>query len=355
MDGPDRGRSGLDRFVQAAIDRLGALGLNTTRLRWRWHRLRDRIAERRREAANRARAVTGRHRMCPACRALVPTGAGTCTECGASLAGAPRPGPARLIAWLLPGVPVASALIVTANFAIFLLIAARAGFAPGHGGLFGILAFSGDTLIRYGSGAPFLLLLPGGTARFLSEEWWRLVCPVFLHGGLLHLLMNTFLLVQIGPFLEGEYGKEKFFALYLWCGVAGFVASEMLRLWAGGGFVNTVGASGAIFGLVGAALVYGARRGGPFGRQLRALMTRWAIYLAIWTFLVPGIDAWAHFGGLAAGAAFAAATRPAPASGRALAAWRAAALAGAGLVLIAFLLAGRDGQASLDLLRSLRG
>ena len=260
-----------------------------------------------------------------------------------------------------PGV----AIILTGNFAIFILIALRAGFAPMDAGggmfsaLFRLLAFSGDTLVRYGSGNNYLLFV-AGTGAFLSDEWWRLVCPVFLHGGLMHILFNTFIFVQIGPLLESEYGKEKFFVLYLWCGVLGFVASVILRFWlhgpTPGGFVNTIGASGAIFGLVGAALVYGARRGGPFGQQLRSTMTRWAIYFAIWTFLIPGIDAYAHFGGMAAGAAFAALAQPAPPRLRGeVLTWRLVAMGGVAVVLAAFLLAGLNGNESLETLRTLRG
>ncbi|MGD8376162.1 MAG: rhomboid family intramembrane serine protease [Acidobacteriota bacterium] len=358
--------SWLDRLVEGAIGLLGSFGVNTTRMRWRWNQYRTRMAQGRLDAANRARGLTGKHRMCPSCRALVPVGQRTCSECGESLAGVSGPGPGRLLSWLLPGVPPASAAILTANFAIFLLIGLRAGFEPMESGgglfsmLFHLLSFSSDTLVRYGAGNNYLLIVGAGLGTFLEQEWWRLVCPVFLHGGLLHLLFNTFVFVQIGPLLEKEYGKEKFFVLYLWCGVVSFLASILLRFWLFGptarGYVNTIGASGAIFGLVGAALIYGGRRGGLFGRNLKATMVQWTIYLLIWTFLFPGIDIWAHLGGLAAGLGFAAAVTAGPPRNRStLAVWRILATLGVLLVIGAFVLAGLYGNDSLETLRSLGG
>jgi rhomboid protease GluP len=291
--------------------------------------------------------------MCPACRALVPAGDRTCSECGAALSSAGAPGISRLASWALPGVSPAAVVILTVNFGVFALIAARAGFASGDAGagpqaLFHLLSFDSDTLVRYGSGNNVLL--------FDRGEWWRLICPIFLHGGLLHLLFNTFIFVQIAPLMEQEYGRHKFTVMYLLTGTGGFLASEVLRGALFHRLVNTVGASGAIFGLVGAALIFGLRRGGAYGGELRSLMTRWTIYALVMGFLMPGTDNYAHVGGLASGALFAALVRPAEAASPAGAwGWRIAAVVAVGSAVAAFALAGWEGNESLEAWRALVG
>ena len=349
-DEPEPRPALLDRAAEAVIQVLGNLGFNAPRLLWKWNNFRRRMQRKTQDAGIRMRGVTAAHRMCPHCRALVPTGASTCSDCGESLAGASRPGAARLLQWAMPGISPVSAAIVTANFAIFLLLGLRAGFAAPQGGgglfgtLFGLMSFDGDTLIRYGSGSNFLLIY--------RAEWWRLVCPIFLHGGLLHLLFNIYIFVQIAPLLEEEYGADKLFVCYMFSGVASFVASELVRAFVFHGAVNTVGASGAIFGLVGAALVFGTRRGGQYGGALRSLMLRWTMYFLILGFLFPGTDNFAHIGGLAAGAAFAAVV-PSGSSldpGRARL-WRLASILFVALAVVSFLFAGAQGLESLEWLR----
>jgi len=354
VTGADRGDGPpvLDRLAEHVFAALAVLGLNPIRLRWKWSRLRERVRGRRAETANLARGVRFRHRMCPGCRALVPASSARCPECGAPPAGGSRHGAGRLADLLLPGIPGASALLLSANFAVFLLMAARAGFAPldgagaGIGALFRILSFDPGTLIRYGSGHGGLLLF--------RDEWWRLLCPIFLHQGLVHLLCNTLIFVQIGPLMEREYGRDKFLLLYVLSGAGGFVASEVLRYYLQGRFVNTVGASGAVFGLVGGALAFGARRGGAYGSALRSLMLRWTVYFVVFGFLVPGTDNFAHLGGLATGACFGALVPArAPRSRAAASAWRLASALALAAMLLAFLMAGWRGSASLEWLRSL--
>jgi rhomboid protease GluP len=125
-------------------------------------------------------------------------------------------------------------------------------------------------------------------------EWWRLVTPIFLHGGLLHFAFNSYALIQLGPLVEEEYGTERFVVLYLLSGIGGNILSQFLRS------TNTVGASGAICGLMGLLLAYGMRRGGAAGGGIRASMTQSAIYMLIFSFL-PGIDLLCHVGGFVTG------------------------------------------------------
>ena len=131
-------------------------------------------------------------------------------------------------------------------------------------------------------------------------EWWRLVTAVFLHGGFIHLLFNTWVLIDLVRFCEQVYGAARIVSVYLLTGVAGNLVS---LLWYGTHFHN-VGASGALCGLIGLMAVYGLGRRGDLGAAaVRRAMGRWLMYIVVLGFLLPGIDNAAHLGGAGAGAA----------------------------------------------------
>ncbi len=123
-------------------------------------------------------------------------------------------------------------------------------------------------------------------------EWWRLLTATFLHGSLIHLGMNMLVLWLIGPPVEEYFGHARYLLLYLVSGLAGSAGALILS-----GGAPTVGASGAIFGIMGAALVLEWRKIWVFGGQALGLVV---INLAI-TFAIPGISIGGHIGGLIGG------------------------------------------------------
>lgn len=131
----------------------------------------------------------------------------------------------------------------------------------------------------------------------LDSEYYRLITSAFLHSGFLHLAMNMLVLVLLGPTLERLFGTAKFVGFYFAVALGGSVSSYFFSP------VNTlsVGASGAIFGLLGALLVVG-KKAHVDVRQLWVLLL---INVGI-GFASPGIDWRAHLGGLVVGAALAA-------------------------------------------------
>ena len=174
-----------------------------------------------------------------------------------------------------------------------------------------------QALIGINAGVYFLQLLMGGqvngTANWIYEhgvlvssaidssgqvvgvaegEWWRLVTAAFLHYGPLHLGMNMIVLWFIGPALEEYLGHGRYALLYLVSGLAG---SAGALVWSP--TAATVGASGAVWGIMGAALVLESRRIWVFGGQAMGLVV---FNLAI-TFLIPGISIGGHVGGLIGG------------------------------------------------------
>jgi membrane associated rhomboid family serine protease len=129
-------------------------------------------------------------------------------------------------------------------------------------------------------------------AAVAAGEWWRLVTAPFLHAGLWHLGLNMFALWILGGVLEPLLGRWRFVAVYLISAVAGAVASYAF----GSPLVVSVGASGAVFGLLGAILV-SLRR---LNRDVSGVVVLLVINLGI-GFVVPNIDWRAHLGGLLAG------------------------------------------------------
>jgi len=124
-------------------------------------------------------------------------------------------------------------------------------------------------------------------------EWWRLVTAAFLHYGVLHLGLNMLVLFLIGPPLEEYLGHGRYALLYLVSGLAG---SAGALVWTPD--AATVGASGAIWGIMGAAVLLESRRIYVFGGQAMGLV----VFNLVITFLIPGISRGGHIGGLIGGA-----------------------------------------------------
>jgi membrane associated rhomboid family serine protease len=237
------------------------------------------------------------------------------------------PGYGRLVANVLPGASSATSLIILANgFWFLMMLLAQTKEAGKPTGL--LASFSTELILRFGSGASWLTL---------AGEWWRLVTPIFLHGGLLHFFFNTYVLIQLGPLVESEHRTERFWVTYLTCGIAGSALSQLART------VNTVGASGANFGLMGLLLVHAWRVGGPRGMAIKNMLMQYAFYVVIFSFLFPRIDHWNHLGGFVAGAVLGFVLPTGDyRTPVARAAWQVAATAGVLLVLASFFMVARS-------------
>jgi len=134
----------------------------------------------------------------------------------------------------------------------------------------------------------------------MQGEWWRLLTSTFLHGGVLHIVLNMWTLFNVGLLAEMIFGRRNYLLLYLSCGLGG----SILSLWWHPAVVS-VGASGAIFGVAGALLPAIFFEQNPqVRRALRSSMTSIAIFVFFnlaYGAGVTGIDNAAHVGGLATG------------------------------------------------------
>lgn len=133
-----------------------------------------------------------------------------------------------------------------------------------------------------------------------AGQWWRLITPMILHGSLVHLGFNSYALYALGPESERVYGLWRFLAIYLIAGIAGNVASYMITP-----DQLAIGASGAIFGLIGALAAFAYASRGILGKeraeaQIKQLIGMAAINLVL-GFVIPNIDNSAHIGGMIAG------------------------------------------------------
>jgi rhomboid protease GluP len=136
--------------------------------------------------------------------------------------------------------------------------------------------------------------------KTMNGQWWRLVTSLFLHFGVLHLGLNMWVLWDIGRLVERLVGNVGFIALYFVSGIAGSIASLAWHP-----TVISAGASGAVFGVVGALLGFVAFRRDTVPaavlKQLRNSMAAFLIYNVLFGMMASGIDMAAHLGGLAAG------------------------------------------------------
>jgi rhomboid protease GluP len=193
--------------------------------------------------------------------------------------------PSDLLGGWIPHARFTTMMILLINTGLYIATAVHSARAGGGTGL------DIDAATLFDFGAKY-------RAAIIAGQWWRLITAGFLHGGVLHILMNSWVLFDVGAQVEESFGTSRFLVLYLVSNVTGFLASTY---WSAS---LSIGASGAIFGLIGAMIALGVRDRSAYGAAIRRLYMRWAVFALVMS-LLPGIDMGAHLGGLAGGFAIA--------------------------------------------------
>ena len=220
--------------------------------------------------------------VCAQCNQLVGVNEETCPFCGAW-----RPG---LFGWA----PVLRSVIGTRLDQITLIVGATVTLyvlalllqpeaIMEASGFLSILSPGGRALYQLG--------MTGGVAWELGW-WWTLLTATYLHGGLLHIFFNVMWIRNLGPVTSEAYGPARAFVLFNISGAGGFLVSNTMS------GAPTIGASGAIFGLLAALIVYGQKRGQS---MLTQQLWQWAIILGVFGFVMPSVNNWAHGGGFVGG------------------------------------------------------
>jgi rhomboid protease GluP len=140
-----------------------------------------------------------------------------------------------------------------------------------------------------------LALGAAGTYPWELGRWWTIFTAIYLHGGILHILFNVLWIRQLGPGIEEIYGPRRAVAIFTLSGAFGFVVSNWV------GYPLTIGASGAVFGLLGAIVAYGYKRGGTFGSMVLRQYGYMALMVFILSYFMHGVNNAAHAGGFIGG------------------------------------------------------
>lgn len=134
----------------------------------------------------------------------------------------------------------------------------------------------------------------------LNGDGYRLFTAMFLHFGAEHLISNMFMQYFLGNMLLRALSQWKFALIYLFAGIGGNVTS-LVMMYVTGDFAVAAGASGAIYGVIGALLWVVLRNGGKFESiSVPRMLLAVAVYIG-YGFTTEGVDAWAHLGGMVAG------------------------------------------------------
>jgi membrane associated rhomboid family serine protease len=220
--------------------------------------------------------------ICTECMTMAPVGIRCPDHSGKPQGAAKLTQGVRRVSFEGTGALVTKAIIAL-NVGVFLVNLAQ-GASLGRnngelyrdGGLTALGTFDGITLIGVAEG-----------------EWWRMLTAAFLHGNLIHLGMNMLLLWWIGAPVEQALGRGRFLALYVASALAGSAGALIASPNA-----FTVGASGAIFGILGAALVFERQGLHVLGGSALSII----VLNLVLTFAVPNISIGGHLGGLVGGA-----------------------------------------------------
>lgn len=260
--------------------------------------------------------------MCPHCRAFITTQDRVCPYCNAEVGARAidRRYPAPILGGLISHAQYTTSIILLINVGLY-IATVLASMRAGNNDAF--LNLDGNTLFEFGAKVRFAIL--GG-------QWWRLVTAGFLHGGLLHIGMNMWVLWDVGAQVEAIYGTARLLVVYFVGSVLGFLFSTFWSQYL------SIGASAGLMGLIGAMIAVGVHHRSALGQAIRGQYIRWTIYMLI-IGILPGlqIDNAAHLGGLAGGFGIAyVAGLPRPAGSWLERVWKIAAYACILLTVVSF-------------------
>lgn len=244
--------------------------------------------------------------LCPSCGQLISVNAETCIHCGQKRPGLWGFGP--MLRNLLGNYGFTEVFMAFCIllYGVSLLLDPKAIFQMRS--FLSFLSPSHDSLERLGM---------TGVKAIVQGQWWTLITAIFLHGGLLHIYFNLSSIRQLAPAVEEFFGTTRLVLIFMISGIFGFVLSNLVgtlyliyfrymidpNSWFH--FLldvrYTIGASGSLFGLLGALTYYGRNRGGSFGVAIYKQSWQGALANLFLGLFIPIINNWAHIGGFISG------------------------------------------------------
>jgi len=220
--------------------------------------------------------------LCPQCGKLIGVAEEKCPFCGAWQPGMFGMAP-KLQRWfgaqldLIPLITYACVGLYVASLLLDLSALGR--------------SFSLFSFLAPGTRALYQLGMTGGPV-WRDGWWWTLLTAIFLHGSLLHIFFNLMWIRDLGPVVTQAYGPARCFVIFMVSGAVGFLVSNLVT------GSPTVGASGSVFGLLAALIVFARRSGSS---MMKTQLWQWAIIMFAMGFLMKSVNNWAHGGGFIAG------------------------------------------------------
>jgi rhomboid protease GluP len=224
--------------------------------------------------------------MCPNCRAFISPSDRVCPYCEVELG--PKPVDVR------PSYSDEGGFLSHSRFTTTILLVINFGLYAATT-LYSMQSAEGQlvtnidprTLVIFGAKFP---------PAMYQGQWWRLITAGFLHGGIIHILMNSWVLFDLGATVEEFFGTRRYVVIYFLSTIFGFAASTW---WSN---AISIGASAGLFGFIGAMIALGMRSRSTIGASMRSHYTQWALWGLAMGFLPTfRSDNAAHLGGLAAG------------------------------------------------------
>jgi rhomboid protease GluP len=217
--------------------------------------------------------------MCPNCRAFITTDDKVCPYCGVQVG-------ARAVdrrSWADTDDRFWTMVLLLINVGLYAATLLQTSRALGSFSM----DPSGESLVDFGG-----LFGPLVVGR---GQWWRLITAGFLHGGIFHILMNSYVLWGLGPQVNSAFGLNRYWTIYIASTITGFLAS---LYWTQ---ALSIGASAGISGLIGAMIALGTRERHSLAGAIRGQYIQWMVIIVAFGFLVPGVDNAAHIGGFVGG------------------------------------------------------
>jgi rhomboid protease GluP len=219
--------------------------------------------------------------ICPHCEKLISVSEERCPFCGAWRPG--LYGYTPLIQRLFGRLDFVRVITAGCITLYVLSLVLDPSSILGGGGMFNFLSPSGRSLLQLG-------MTSGPAMR--AGFWWTLLTAIYLHGSLLHIFFNMMVFRNVGPGVASVFGPARSFVIWTLAGAIGFLVSNLIT------GSPSVGASGSVFGLFAALIVYGRRVGHS---MLTRQIWQWVIINFVIGFFIANVNVVAHAGGFAGG------------------------------------------------------